>query len=66
MLPSLTGPTGPRGAQGRPGLPGPKGETGPPGISIELTKMNEIMDYIKGKKEHVQKMHLIGIINLQI
>jgi len=59
LLPSLLGTPGQRGAQGLPGIPGPKGETGPPGISIELTKMNEIMDYIRGKKELVQKMHLI-------
>lgn len=46
---------GPQGPSGRQGLPGPPGPPGPQGISIELTNINEVMDYIKGKKELVQK-----------
>lgn len=49
------GPPGPPGVDGRQGLPGLSGPPGPPGIILAPNNMTEIMDYIRGKKELVQK-----------
>lgn len=53
--PGIPGPSGPMGPRGEQGMPGERGRTGSPGITLQLTNMSEIMDYVRGKKELVQK-----------